>query len=199
MSQTVADLLADTPAAAVIAGQVRYHPEAIMLGLTPAETLRAIYDAARSATHQVTGSRHRMVSPRVGGRTSQSATARPASRPSRSLTPSARGCPGATSTYVRSASSSSRAPNGPGIRASSARSACRTSADLARRSASPGAEHAPRSLGMPAAAQAVPRGLGSAALPPRAGPGRIVNASRAVDDPLSCCLDLRSGEMLDLR
>jgi hypothetical protein len=60
MSQTVADLLADTPAAAVIAGQVRYHPEAIMLGLTPAETLRAIYDAARSATHQVTGSRHRM-------------------------------------------------------------------------------------------------------------------------------------------
>ena len=123
MSQTAADLLADTPAAAVTAGQVRYHPEAIMLGLTPAETLRAIYDAARSATHRVTGSRHRMVSPRVGGRTSRSATARPASRPSRSLTPSARGCPGATSTYVRSASSSSRAPNGPGIGASSARSA----------------------------------------------------------------------------
>ena len=26
-----------------------------------------------------------------------------------------------------------------------------------------------------------------------------INASRAVDDPLSCCLDLPSGEMLDLR
>ena len=26
-----------------------------------------------------------------------------------------------------------------------------------------------------------------------------VNASRAVDDPLSCCLDLPSGEMPDLR
>ena len=29
--------------------------EPIMLGVTPAETLTAIYDAARSATHQVTG------------------------------------------------------------------------------------------------------------------------------------------------
>ena len=37
MSQTAADLLADTPAAAVTAGQVRYHPEAIMLGVAPAE------------------------------------------------------------------------------------------------------------------------------------------------------------------
>ncbi len=35
-----------------------------MLGVTPAETLTAIYDAARSATHQVTGRRHRMASPR---------------------------------------------------------------------------------------------------------------------------------------
>ena len=55
MTQTAADLLADTPAAAVTLGQVLYHPEAIMLGVTPAETLTAIYDAARSATHQVTG------------------------------------------------------------------------------------------------------------------------------------------------
>jgi hypothetical protein len=44
-----------TPPAAVTLGQVLYHAEAIMLGVTPAETLTAIYDAARSATHQVTG------------------------------------------------------------------------------------------------------------------------------------------------
>ena len=55
MTETAADLLASTPAAAVTLGQVLYHPEAIMLGVTPAETLTAIYDAARSATHQVTG------------------------------------------------------------------------------------------------------------------------------------------------
>ena len=55
MTETAAGLLADTPAAAVTLGQVLYHPEAIMLGVTPAETLTAIYDAARSATHQVTG------------------------------------------------------------------------------------------------------------------------------------------------
>ena len=36
-------------------GQVLYHPEAITLAVTPAQTLTAIYDAARRATHQVTG------------------------------------------------------------------------------------------------------------------------------------------------
>jgi hypothetical protein len=55
MTQTAADLLADTPAPAVTLGQVLYHPEAIMLGVTPANRLTAIHDAARSATHQVTG------------------------------------------------------------------------------------------------------------------------------------------------
>ena len=55
MTETAADLLADTPPPAVTLGQVLYHPEAIMLGVTPAETLMAIYDAARSATHRVTG------------------------------------------------------------------------------------------------------------------------------------------------
>ncbi len=55
MTQTAADLLATTPPAAVTLGQVLYHPEAIMLAVTPAETLTAIYDAARRATHQVTG------------------------------------------------------------------------------------------------------------------------------------------------
>ena len=55
MTETAAGLLADTPAAAVTLGQVLYHPEAIMLGVTPADRLTAIYDAARLATHQVTG------------------------------------------------------------------------------------------------------------------------------------------------
>jgi 2'-5' RNA ligase len=55
MTETAADLLVSTPPAAVTLGQVLYHPEAIMLGVTPAETLTAIYNAARSATHQITG------------------------------------------------------------------------------------------------------------------------------------------------
>jgi len=37
MTETAADLLANTPAPAVTLGQVLYHPEAIMLGVTPAE------------------------------------------------------------------------------------------------------------------------------------------------------------------
>jgi 2'-5' RNA ligase len=55
MTETAADLLAGTPPAAVTLGQVLYHPEAMMLGITPGETLTAIYNAARSATYQVTG------------------------------------------------------------------------------------------------------------------------------------------------
>lgn len=55
MTETAADLLASTPPAAVTLGQVLYHREAITLGVTPADTLGAIYNAARSATHQVTG------------------------------------------------------------------------------------------------------------------------------------------------
>jgi len=50
-----ADLLANTPPVAVTLGPVLYHPEAIVLGVTPPETLMAIHHAARSATHQVTG------------------------------------------------------------------------------------------------------------------------------------------------
>ena len=55
MTEIAADLLATTNPATVTLGQVLYHPEAIMLGVTPAEMLTAIYDAARSATHQVSG------------------------------------------------------------------------------------------------------------------------------------------------
>lgn len=98
MTETATDLLASTPPAAVTLGQVLYHREAIMLGVTPADTLTAIYNAARSATHQITGSMHRTASPRAGDRTSLSATARLASPPSPSLTRWARSCPDATST-----------------------------------------------------------------------------------------------------
>jgi 2'-5' RNA ligase len=55
MTETAADLLATTPPAAVSLGRILFHPEAIMFGVTPAETLTAIYDAARSATYRVTG------------------------------------------------------------------------------------------------------------------------------------------------
>ena len=57
MTQTAADLLATTPPAAVTLGQVLYHPEAIMLAVTPAETLTAIYDATRLATPGHRGAR----------------------------------------------------------------------------------------------------------------------------------------------
>jgi hypothetical protein len=57
MTQTAADLLADTPAAAVTLGQILYHPEAVMLGVTPAETLTATMTPRVRQTHQVTGAR----------------------------------------------------------------------------------------------------------------------------------------------
>ncbi len=55
MTETAADLLANTSPAAVTLGKVLYHPEAVMLGVTAADTLMAIYNAVRSATHQTTG------------------------------------------------------------------------------------------------------------------------------------------------
>jgi hypothetical protein len=42
MTETAADLLASTPPAAVTLGRILFHPEAIMLGVTPAETLTVI-------------------------------------------------------------------------------------------------------------------------------------------------------------
>jgi 2'-5' RNA ligase len=54
MTEIAADLLAATNPVTVTIGEVLYHPEAIMLGVTPADRLTAIYDAARWATHQIT-------------------------------------------------------------------------------------------------------------------------------------------------
>ena len=55
MTETAAGLLANTPAAAVTLGQILYHPEAVMLGVTPAETLTATMTPRVRQTHQVTG------------------------------------------------------------------------------------------------------------------------------------------------
>jgi 2'-5' RNA ligase len=55
MTETAAELLASTPPAAVTLGRILFHPEAIMLGVTPAQALTPIYNAACSATHRVTG------------------------------------------------------------------------------------------------------------------------------------------------
>ncbi len=55
MTRTAASLLADVPPVTVTLGRVLYHPEAIMLGVTPAETLQPIHDAAVQATQQATG------------------------------------------------------------------------------------------------------------------------------------------------
>jgi hypothetical protein len=77
------------------------------------------------------GRRHRMASPRAGDRTSRSATAPLASPPSPSSTCWARGCPDATSTSVRSASSSSTARTGLGLEHRQHDPPCHTGANLA--------------------------------------------------------------------
>jgi hypothetical protein len=78
------------------------------------------------------GRRHRMASPRAGDRTSRSATAPLASPPSPSSTCWARGCPDATSTSVRSASSSSTARTGLGLEHRQHDPPCHTGANLAQ-------------------------------------------------------------------
>ena len=55
MIQTAGQLLADTPPITVTLGRVGYHPEAIVLTVTPTEALTAIHDAARIATAQAYG------------------------------------------------------------------------------------------------------------------------------------------------
>jgi len=101
MTETAADLLADTPTPAVTVGQVRYHPEAITLGVRPADRLTAIYGAARWATHQGTGA-HAPDGQPARWRphiTICYSTSRQLAKPI--LTRSARGCPNATSTSTR--------------------------------------------------------------------------------------------------
>jgi 2'-5' RNA ligase len=50
MTRTAAGLLTDVPPVDVTLGHVLYHPEAIMLGVAPAEALQPIHNAAHQAT-----------------------------------------------------------------------------------------------------------------------------------------------------
>ena len=55
MTRTAASLLAGMPPVTITLGRVLYHPEAIMLGVAPAEALQPIRDAAWQATRLATG------------------------------------------------------------------------------------------------------------------------------------------------
>ena len=55
MATVVRQLLAGVPPPTVTAGKVVYHPEAIMLAVRPPEALLPVLEAAREATHEVTG------------------------------------------------------------------------------------------------------------------------------------------------
>ena len=56
MAAGAARQLAATPPITVTLGKVLYHPEAIMLAARPADALIPVLEAAREATHEVTGS-----------------------------------------------------------------------------------------------------------------------------------------------
>jgi len=55
MAASASRRLAATPPITVTLGKVLYHPEAIMLAARPTDTLIPVLNAARSATHEVTG------------------------------------------------------------------------------------------------------------------------------------------------
>jgi 2'-5' RNA ligase len=57
MAETAAKLLADVPPITVTLGRVLYHPEAIMLGVTPARALAPIWNAAATATNMAASDR----------------------------------------------------------------------------------------------------------------------------------------------
>jgi 2'-5' RNA ligase len=58
MARTGAELLADVPPITVTLGRIFYHPEAIVLGVSPGRALIPIRDAALAATRLVTGQHH---------------------------------------------------------------------------------------------------------------------------------------------
>jgi 2'-5' RNA ligase len=57
MAETAADMLARVPPITVTLGRILYHPEAIMLGISPAKALAPIWAAAATATNLATGDR----------------------------------------------------------------------------------------------------------------------------------------------
>jgi 2'-5' RNA ligase len=56
MASVAGRLLADIPPAHVTIGKILYHPEAIMLAVTPTKALLPVFEAVREATREVTGS-----------------------------------------------------------------------------------------------------------------------------------------------
>jgi 2'-5' RNA ligase len=55
MLRCATESLSHTPPTTVEIGRLLYHPEAVMVAVTPRHTLRPILDAARAATRDVTG------------------------------------------------------------------------------------------------------------------------------------------------
>jgi len=55
MARAATDLLSGMPPVTVTLGRILYHPEAIMLGVSPAKALAPIRNAALTATRLVTG------------------------------------------------------------------------------------------------------------------------------------------------
>src|SRR6476660_9142629 len=55
MTQAAAEQLANIAPVTVTVGRILYHPEAIMLGVTPANALLPVHQAAAAATQSVTG------------------------------------------------------------------------------------------------------------------------------------------------
>jgi 2'-5' RNA ligase len=55
MIRTAGRLLADTPPVTVTLGRIGYHPEAIVLPVTPTAALTAIHETARTATARARG------------------------------------------------------------------------------------------------------------------------------------------------
>lgn len=65
MTDTASGLLADLQPVGVTVGRILYHPEAIMLGVTPVRALQPIHDAAMQATKHATGGQEPDLSPWV--------------------------------------------------------------------------------------------------------------------------------------
>jgi 2'-5' RNA ligase len=55
MASAASRVLSRTPPITVRLGKIRYHPEAIMLATAPPDALVPVLEAARSATHEITG------------------------------------------------------------------------------------------------------------------------------------------------
>jgi len=55
MLRDAGESLSRTPPAKVVIGRLIYHPEAIMLAVTPQHVLRPVLDAVQSATNRITG------------------------------------------------------------------------------------------------------------------------------------------------